>query len=169
VARRTDPTGQPPEVPAGRTADALDDVDRRLLARLMRDGRASVRGLAERLHISRANAYARIERLRADGVLVGFRAVIDPERAGLGTSAYVSLAIEQNSWREVAGRLRTLSYVEHIALVAGDHDVLVVVRAPDNGALRRIVFDEMQAIPGVTGTTTWLVFEELDGAGVPWD
>lgn len=169
MARRTVTDRQALPAPSGRTAAALDDVDRRLLAKLMRDGRSSVRALAERLHISRANAYARIERLRADGVLVGFRAVIDPERAGLGTSAYVSLAIEQNSWREVAGRLRTLSYVEHIALVAGDQDVLVMVRAPDNGALRRIVFDEMQAIPGVTGTTTWLVFEEHEGAGAPWD
>jgi hypothetical protein len=44
----------------------------------------------------------------------------------------------------------------------------VLVRAPDNTALRRIVFDEVQTIPGVTGTRTWLVFEEHAGAGVPW-
>jgi DNA-binding Lrp family transcriptional regulator len=102
---------EPGGAPVGRSAGLLDDVDRRLLVQLMREGRASVRSLAERLHISRANAYARIQRLRDDGVLVGFRAVVDPERAGLGTSAYVSLAFVQNSWREVAARLKALDYV----------------------------------------------------------
>jgi DNA-binding Lrp family transcriptional regulator len=153
---------------AGHPAAVLDDLDRRLLGRLLTDARTSVRALAEQLHISRANAYARMQRLREEGVLLGFRAVLSPERAGLGTSAYVSIAIEQNTWREVAARLRALAYVEHIALVAGEADVLVLVRAPDNQALRAIVFSEIQSIPGVTSTRTWLVFEEHDGAGVPW-
>ena len=163
-------TSSTPAIPpsVGRPAAPLDDVDRRLLGRLLRDARTSVRSLAEQLHISRANAYARMQRLRDDGVVVGFRAVLAPERAGLGTSAYVSVAIEQDAWREVAGSLREIPYVEHIALVAGDHDVLVLVRAPDNQALRDIVFGQVQSIPGVTSTRTWLVFEEHDGLGVPW-
>ena len=68
----------------GRSARALDDVDRRILAELTRDGRVSVRTLAERVHVSRANAYARVDRLVGDGVITGYTAQIDPERAGLG-------------------------------------------------------------------------------------
>ena len=87
---------------SGRSARPLDDADRRILGELVRDARTSIRTLAERIHISRANAYARVDRLLADGVITGFSARISPERAGLGTSAYVSLSIEQNSWREVS-------------------------------------------------------------------
>ena len=54
----------------------LDDTDRTLLAELSVDGRASMRGLAQRLHISRANAYARVERLLRDQVIRGFAARI---------------------------------------------------------------------------------------------
>ncbi|MFC7546719.1 Lrp/AsnC family transcriptional regulator [Plantactinospora sp. GCM10030261] len=143
-------------------------MDRRILNELTRDGRTSIRTLAERIHISRSNAYARVERLLADGVITGFRAQVAPEPAGLMTSAYVSLTIEQNTWREVSARLRQVRYIEHAALLGGDHDVLALVRAPDNAALRHLVLNEVQGIPGVISTRTWLVFEEFDGADSPW-
>src|SRR5699024_9756960 len=75
----------------------VDDVDRRLIEALRVDGRLSVRALAAQVHISRANAYARLERLREDGVITGFTAQVAPEHLGLGTSAYVSVSIEQRS------------------------------------------------------------------------
>ncbi|WP_239075681.1 Lrp/AsnC family transcriptional regulator [Planosporangium flavigriseum] len=159
-----------PDFPAGagRTARLLDAVDRQILDALVRDGRASIRTLAERIHISRTNAYARVERLLREGVITGFRAEVAPERAGLGTSAYVSITIEQNTWREVSARLARVRYVQHAALLGGDHDVLALVRAPDNAALRDLVLNRVQAIPGVLSTRTWLVFEEFDGVDTPW-
>jgi len=153
---------------AGRSVRLLDGPDRLILSELIRDARTSIRSLAERVHISRANAYARVGRLVADGVITGFTAQIAHERAGLGTSAYVSLSIEQNSWREVSARLGRLLYVEHVSMLGADFDVLVLVRAPDNAALRDLVLDRIQAIPGVQTTRTWLVFDELHGPGADW-
>lgn len=127
-----------------------------------------MRALAQRLHISRANAYARVERLQLEGVISGFSARIDPERAGLATAAYVELSIEQNTWREVSAELVRLPYVDHVALVGADFDVLVQVRAPDNAALRRLVLEQIQSIAGVKGTRTILVFEDLRATGSHW-
>jgi DNA-binding Lrp family transcriptional regulator len=152
----------------GRSARAVDDVDRRILAELTKDGRLSVRALAERVHISRANAYARVNQLLADGVITGFSADLDPERAGFGTSAYVMLTIQQNTWREVSAAISQLPYIEHFALVGGDFDVLALVRAPDNAALRHVVLERIQEIEGVRGTRTWLIFDEHDGHGADW-
>ncbi|MFY1702385.1 MULTISPECIES: Lrp/AsnC family transcriptional regulator [Micromonospora] len=153
---------------AGRSAGPLDEVDRRIVAELARDGRLSVRTLAERVHVSRTNAYARLERLLRDQVITGFRAQVAPEQAGLGTSAYVALTIEQNTWREVSAELAQVRYIEHAALLGGDHDVLALVRAPDNAALRDVVLGRIQGIAGVLSTRTWLVFEEFDGTLSPW-
>lgn len=153
----------------GRSARVLDEVDRRILAELVRDGRSSVRTLAERIHISRTNAYARVERLVRDGVITGFRAQVAPEAAGLGTSAYVAITIEQNTWREVSAELARVRYIEHAALLGGDHDVLALVRAPDNATLRDVVLSRVQSIPGVLSTRTWLVFHEFDGYLSPWE
>jgi DNA-binding Lrp family transcriptional regulator len=141
-------------------ADALDDIDRQILAELTRDGRMSMRTLAERLHISRANAYARVERLRAADVIRGFRADIDPVAAGLGTSAYVTVNLHQAEWRDVGEQLRALPGVVHIALVGGEFDAILLVRARDNAALGRLVLDVIQGMSGVVNTRTLLVFEE---------
>ncbi|MFF0152958.1 Lrp/AsnC family transcriptional regulator [Micromonospora sp. NPDC005203] len=155
-------------VGSGRSVRALDEVDRRILDELVRDGRTSVRTLAERIHISRTNAYARVERLLRDGVITGFHAQVAPEAAGLGTSAYMALTIEQNTWREVSAELARVRYVEHVALLSGEHDVLALVRAPDNAALRDVVLDRVQRIAGVLSTRSWLVFEEFGGTQSPW-
>lgn len=162
-------TGVPTErAAAGRSAAPLDVVDRQIVEVLVADARTSVRSLAEQVHISRTNAYARVERLVRDGVITGFRATVHPERAGLGTSAYVSIGIQQDTWREVSAALREVPYIVHAALVAGDHDVLALVRAPDNAALRDLVLDEVQSIPGVRSTRTWLVFDEWDNPRPTW-
>jgi DNA-binding Lrp family transcriptional regulator len=152
----------------GRLAEPLDAVDRAIIAELLHDGRTAIRTLADKVHVSRANAYARIARMRADGVIAGFSARLNAERAGLGTSAYVMLSIEQNAWRTVAEELRKVRYVEHFALVGGDFDILVLVRASDNAALRHVVLETVQGIPGVRATRTWLVFDEVDGRGADW-
>ena len=143
---------------------ALDDIDRQILAELTGDGRMSMRALAERLHISRANAYARVERLRSTGVIRGFRADVDPVAAGQGTSAYVTVNLNQAEWRDVGDRLRALPGVVHIALVGGEFDVIMLVRARDNEALGRLVLDEIQGMPGVVTTRTLLLFEESSPA-----
>jgi DNA-binding Lrp family transcriptional regulator len=159
-------TAGTPGVP--RPTKPLDGPDRLILGELIKDARTSIRSLAERVHISRANAYARVHRLVADGVITGFTARISHERAGLGTSAYVSLSIEQNSWREVSTHLGRLPYVEHVWMLGADFDALVLVRAPDNAALRELVIDHIQGIPSVRTTRTWLVFDELPGQGADW-
>lgn len=141
---------------------ALDAIDRDILRILQSDGRASIRSVAERVHVSRANAYARINRLIDDGVIRGFSARINHERAGQGASAYITLKIVQNSWRTVREQLQALPGAAHIALVSGDFDVLLLVHTPDNRTLRELVLTRIQAIPEVLSTRTLLVFEETD-------
>ncbi|MFD7027734.1 Lrp/AsnC family transcriptional regulator [Streptomyces sp. NPDC059917] len=159
------PAAQPAPPPAGPpTAPPrpLDPIDRSILRLLQSDGRASIRSVAEQVHVSRANAYARINRLIDDGVIRGFTARVDHERAGQGASAYITLKIVQNSWRTVREQLRELPGAVHIALVSGDFDVLLLVHTPDNRTLRELVLTRLQAIPEVLSTRTLLVFEETD-------
>lgn len=141
-------------------APQLDEIDELILAALERDGRLPMRQLAEAVHISRANAYSRVERLQNTGVITGFTASIDPVARGFGTSAYITLNVHQTDWRDVHARLRTFKSIEHIALVGGEFDVVLLVRAKDNADLRRLVLEEIQGIDGVVNTQTLLIFEE---------
>lgn len=140
----------------------LDEVDARILAELRQDGRASMTAVAQAAQISRANAYARMNRLVESGVITGFGARVNPVLAGQHSSAYVSLTIEQASWQDLRDRLQHIPEVVHMALVGGDFDVMLLVRARDNGDLRRVVLEVLQAIPAVRATKTSLIFEDFE-------
>lgn len=143
-------------------AEMIDDIDARILRELRADGRLSVRQLAERVRVSRANAYTRLERMTADGVITGYTVLVDPAKTGLSTSAYVTLTVRQHDWRDLQQRLRAIPEVQHMALVGGDFDVILLVRAADNAALRHVVLDRLQAIPGVLSSRTFLIFEDIE-------
>jgi DNA-binding Lrp family transcriptional regulator len=139
-----------------------DETDLRILDELQRDGRASMSAVAQAVHISRAGAYARVNRLTEAGVITGFSARVDPVRAGLHSSAYVTLSVDQAPWQDLRAQLIQIPEVKHIALVGGEVDLLLLVRARDNHDLRRVVLEQLQSIPSVRSTKTWLIFEDFD-------
>lgn len=139
----------------------LDDVDKRILDALRVDGRASMNEIASIVSISRANAYARVKKMQDSGVILGFGVRTDPVREGLHSSAYVALSVEQAGWQDLRARIAEIPGVSHAALVGGEFDVLLLVRARDNRDLRRIVLEELQSIPSVRSTRTLIVFEDI--------
>jgi DNA-binding Lrp family transcriptional regulator len=142
----------------------LDDVDRAIVAALCADGRMSMRALAAQLHISRAGAYTRVQRLEDAGVITGYTAQVDPQRYGYGLSAYVHLTIAQAAWKQLRTRLMTIAEVEHAALVSGDADIVLLVRTRDTAALRELVLNSFQNMPEVLSTRTVLIFDDLRNA-----
>ena len=139
----------------------LDDADRRIIDLLRGDGRMSVREVAARAHVSRANAYARLDRLRRDGVITGFTATVDPAAYGHGLSAYVTVKIRQRSWKAFRERLADVPEVEHAALVSGDYDMLLLVRTTDAHALRDLVLERLHSLPEVVTTQTLFILDEV--------
>ena len=139
----------------------LDDIDRAILDELRRDARVSMTAIAETVHISHAGAHARIKRLTDLGVITGYTVRTDPVLLGHHASAYVMLSLEQPAWQEVQEQLQRIPEVEHMALVGGDFDVILLVRASDARDLRRIVLEDIQAISAVRSTRTTLIFEDF--------
>lgn len=159
----TDEQG-PPGGADGRMAE-LDETDRRIIAELRGNSRISMRALAAALHISRANAYARVARLERDGVITGYTATIDPHRYGHTLSAYVYLKVQQHSWKGLQERLLEIAEVDHAALVSGQHDIVLLVRTRDTAALRDLVLTRLQDMSEVLSTQTELIFDETTPGG----
>jgi DNA-binding Lrp family transcriptional regulator len=138
----------------------MDDTDRLLLDVLRRDSRTPMSELATQVRISRASAYSRVARLRADGVIRAFTIDVDPAALGLGLPAYVHVRIKQNTWKTFREKAFALPEAVHVALVAGDFDCVLLVRTRDAEHLRELVLERVQALPEVLATQTVLVFEE---------
>ena len=161
-------TNLPPSTGPHRRPAELDDTDRAVVHELRMDGRISMRALAEKLHISRASAYNRVERLAESGVITGYSASIDPERYGFGISAYVYLKISQHSWKAVRRRVLAIPEVWHGALVSGENDLVLLVRTQDAASMRDLVLNTFQTMPDVLSTQTVLILDELNGPGATW-
>lgn len=139
----------------------IDDVDRALLAALLEDGRLTFSELAERCHISRSTAHARVDRLRRVGVITGFTATVDPAGLGLGICALVFLKIRQREWRRARDAIAGVSGVESLMMCAGEFDLVATVRCADMAHFRDALLVELHAIDGVVGSSTAFVLDEV--------
>jgi len=138
----------------------LDAVDRRIVELLVADGRMSVNELAAQAHVSRATAYARLERLRADGVITGFTATVDPAKLGYSIAALVLVSVEQSQWREVREEVLRLPGLEYLAFTSGGFDLVLLVRLPGIGDLRDVVLVRLHDIRGIRTAQTIFVLDE---------
>ncbi len=161
MARRSDTVSPDPGV---RHPAELDELDLRILAVLRDQGRISVPQLAEAVHVSRATAYVRLRRLHELDVVRGFSAVVNPVRAGTPVAALVlvkSAQPGQRRWTRWKERLEAIDAVEYAAMVAGETDVLVLVRVKDHEELRRVLLEQIQDIEYVGGTQTLMILDEI--------
>ena len=146
----------------------VDATDLNILDLLLQDGRSSIATVAEQVSVSRANAYARLTRLRESGVITGFEARLDKQRLGLGLAALVLISLEtRQRLSDVADRLREMPEVEFAAFLTGQYDAVVLVRFATVDALRRFSIERLQSIPGLRSTITSLVLEEIHPHGAP--
>jgi DNA-binding Lrp family transcriptional regulator len=156
--RPTPPRGAPPL--SDGAAPPIDEVDRRIVDVLLHDGRLSITEVANRVHISRASAYARLARLEKAGVITGYSARVDPAKLGLRLAALITLQVDQNSWRQVRQRLNDIPGVVWQALATGGFDHVLLVRVPDVETLRDVVLDRLHAIAEVRSSQTMFLLDE---------
>jgi Lrp/AsnC family transcriptional regulator, leucine-responsive regulatory protein len=149
------------ERPATRMSEVLDRVDHRILEVLRDDGRVSVAALAERCGVSRASAYARLERLRTEGIVEGFSVRVDHHRLGLPIAAIVLISGRQPAWRSLRDQLRAMPEIEYCAFTTGEYDALILVRVPDVETLRDVILERLQSMPSVRATQTIFVLDEV--------
>lgn len=139
----------------------IDDVDRAILNALVVDGRVSFSDLADRCHISRSTAHARVERLRRIGAITGFTATLDPALLGYGLCALVFIKIRQHEWREARDAIVEVPGVESLMMCAGEYDLVATVRSPDMAHFRDTLLVQLHAIDGVVGSSTAFVLDEV--------
>lgn len=153
---------------ASREVEVLDAIDRRLVAELRVDARASYAHLARSVGLSGPSVQERVRRLERRGVLVGFHAAVDAAAVGLTVTALVSiLQTDSAEQDDVASRLAEVAAVEDCWFVAGAEAFVVKVRVADVAALESTIAALMR-IRGVARTRTTVVLStRWEGRTVP--
>jgi DNA-binding Lrp family transcriptional regulator len=138
-----------------------DEVDRRILACLTEDGRATYDEVGRRVSLSAPAVKRRVDRLRERGVLKGFTALVDPAALGSTTEALIELFYAPGiGLDQVRESLRPLPEVVEAWSVTGDADCIVRVRARDPQDLERVIM-ELQRESSVVRTRSLIVMSRL--------
>ncbi len=145
----------------------LDDIDRDILRRLQVDGRMSNLDLARGIGLSPAATHARVRRLEGNGVITGYAARVDAEKAGFDLLCLISIGIQLHQQDAVA-RTRTalaaLPEVLECHHLTGQYDYLLKVLLPDRRALERFVVDKLTPLPGIARIQTSVVLAVVKDA-----
>jgi len=121
-------------------AEDLDDIDRTLVRELVADGRATLAHLAVNAGLSVSAVQSRVRRLETRGVVVGYRARIDPEAVGNMLSAFVSITpIDPSQPDDAPARLEHIDAIESCHSVAGDESYVLLVRVRSARALEDLL------------------------------
>lgn len=138
----------------------LDGIHIRMVDLLRKNGRLSIAALAKQLDISRSNAYQRYESLVDAGVITGFTATLDFQAAGVGVAALVFVNIDQRQWEQFRSQLETVAELEYFAVTTGQHDGMLLVRAPHVAAIHQLVATNLSRWPSVKSTETVFLMDE---------
>lgn len=142
----------------------LDDTDRRLLRVLQADGRISNQDLALRCHLSPSACSDRVKRLREQGYITGYAAVLDPAKVDRALMIFVEVVLDRTTgdvFAEFAKAARRAPDILECHMVAGGFDYLIKARVRDMAAYRAFLGDVLVQMPGVRETRTYAVLEEI--------
>ena len=139
----------------------MDATDRKILALLQEDGRRTFGDIAAQVRLSAPSVKRRVDRLRAQGALEGFTAIVDYGASGWHTEALVELFCRPGtSLDEVAATLREHPEVVEAWSVTGEADAIARVRTEDNRDLERLIID-LQRDGRVERTRSQIVMSRL--------
>ncbi|EFL89367.1 Lrp/AsnC family transcriptional regulator [Ahrensia sp. R2A130] len=142
----------------------LDNLDRKILAALSNNARISITDLADQIGLSKTPCSARVKRLEDDGIITGYRAVVDPVKLGLDHIAFVEVKLSDTraSALNAFGRaVQSLQEIEQCHMIAGGFDYLLKVRTRDITTYRHFLGETLSALPGVAQTSTYVAMEAV--------
>ena len=135
----------------------IDDLDRKILDFLQKDGRMAASHIANELDISIPTVTDRIKKLSESGVIKGFQVTLDPKLLGLDVSAIITVISESSEhYKEVIQAARDTPEVVQCYSTTGKGSHTLIIVAKNSQALEELL-RKIQNWPGVSRTETQVI------------
>ena len=144
--------------------ERLDKFDRKILAHLQEDARLTNNDLSERVNLSPSQCSRRRQRLEDEGLIRGYRAVLDRDRLGFPLVNVISVTLathNRDNARRFADLLTRLPEVQEAHALTGEMDYILKVVTPDLKSLADFVNDVLLPHDSVEHVKTAIVLETL--------
>ncbi|GAA2042197.1 Lrp/AsnC family transcriptional regulator [Streptomyces cheonanensis] len=146
---------------------AMDAIDRAIIAELERDGRLTNVQLAQRIGLTTGPCLRRVQRLEAEGVIRGYRAVLDPGALGRAFEVLVDLTLEAQDAETVERFEQALVRADEVVELRrlfGSPDYFVRVAVADLAAYESFLSLRVMTIPGVRNVTSHFTMKTVKPA-----
>lgn len=147
----------------------MDDADKEILRILEDDARAPVKDIATMAGLEEDEIRERVDTLEEEGVISGYRTVVDWERAGVDhVYAYIDLDVElrrETGYDEIAKRITRFDEVESLRLISGTTDLRLVVKGTSMKEVAFFVAEKISSLDQVRDTVTSFVLKSYKESG----
>ena len=145
----------------------LDSLDKKILSLIAEDARIPFLEVARSCNVSGAAIHQRIQKLNSLGVLKGSQFIIDPEKIGYETCAYIGLNLRNpEDFDKAVEALRNIPEVVECHYTTGDYDMFIKIYAFNNHHLLNIIHDRLQPL-GLSRSETIISFNSAFDRQLP--
>ena len=145
-------------------SDKLDLIDLQIIDVVSKEGRLAVTDIARRIGSSKSPVQVRLKRLQKEGYILGFRAILNPEKLGREHIAFTEVKLSdtrEKALNEFNAAIKTIPEIEQCHMIASSFDYLLKIRTQNIRAYRHILGEVISTLPYVASTSTFVAMESV--------
>ena len=142
----------------------LDTIDRNIVTFLQKDARISNSALADLVGLSPSACLRRVRTLERSGVIIGYRALINPQSLGVGLTVIVHIGLQHHDDEALAAFEHAVESSANILgcdMISGRDDYMLRVGAADISDYERVHREQLSKLPGVTRIESYFVVRKV--------
>ncbi len=139
----------------------IDELDLKLIQRMMANADSSYAELGEEMHVSPGTIHVRIKKLTEMGVIKNKIIKVDLKKVGFDVVAFIGVYLEKSSlYDSVAKQLKKIPQVVRLNYTTGSYSMFIEIVCKDIDQLRKVLHDDLQKVQGIERTETLISLEE---------
>jgi Lrp/AsnC family transcriptional regulator for asnA, asnC and gidA len=139
----------------------IDNLDIEILSILMNDATTAYTEIAKELIVSGGTIHVRMKKMQDMGIIKGSNLIIDAQKVGYDICAFLGIYLEKGSiYHDAVEKLKQVKEIVELHYTTGAWSMFAKIICRDTTHLRHVLNDQVQAVPGIQRTETFISLEE---------
>lgn len=139
----------------------IDNLDIEILSILMNDATTAYTDIAKELIVSGGTIHVRMKKMQDLGIIKGSNLIVDAQKVGYDICAFLGIYLEKGSiYHDAVEQLKQVKEIVELHYTTGAYSMFAKIICRDTTHLRHVLNDEVQAVPGIQRTETFISLEE---------
>ncbi|MBD3749039.1 MAG: Lrp/AsnC ligand binding domain-containing protein [Sphingobacteriales bacterium] len=139
----------------------IDNLDIEILSILMNDATTAYTEIAKELIVSGGTIHVRMKKMQDLGIIKGSNLIVDAQKVGYDICAFLGIYLEKGSiYHDAVEKLKQVKEIVELHYTTGAYSMFAKIICRDTTHLRHVLNDEVQAVPGIQRTETFISLEE---------